>query len=89
MLFSVSYSDDLEKAKEVLRGIANSQEAIMKDKDIFVEIGEYADSSINIYYRVWCKNADYWKVYFDTMKMVKKGFDESGISIPFPQMDVP
>ncbi len=88
MLFSVSYSDDLEKAKEVLREIANSQEAIMKDKDIFVEIGEYADSSINIYYRVWCKNADYWKVYFDTMKMVKKGFDESGISIPFPQMDV-
>jgi small conductance mechanosensitive channel len=88
MLFSVSYSDDLEKVKEVLHGIANSQEAIMKDKDIFVEIGEYADSSINIYYRVWCKTDDYWKVYFDTMKMVKSKFDEAEIKIPFPQMDV-
>lgn len=88
MVFSVSYSDDLEKAKEILRNIALSQEAIMKDKDIFVEVAEYADSSINFYYRVWCKTADYWKVYFDTMKMVKKEFDGAGISIPFPQMDV-
>ena len=88
LTFSVGYDDNLEKAAEVLKNIAMSQEAVLKDQDIFVQIGEYGDSSINFYYRVWCKSADYWKVYFDTMQMVKKEFDQAGLSIPFPQMDV-
>jgi small conductance mechanosensitive channel len=88
LVFSVSYDDDLDKAREVLRNIAMSQEAVIKEKDILVELGEYGGSSINFYYKVWCKKEDYWKVYFDSMKMVKKAFDEAGLSIPYPQMDV-
>ena len=38
--------------------------------------------------RVWCKNEDYWSVYFDLNEGVKKAFDEKGIEIPYPQMDV-
>lgn len=49
---------------------------------------EYADSSINFTLRMWCLNADYWTLTFDMNEKVKKAFDENGISIPFPQMDV-
>ena len=38
--------------------------------------------------RSWVKGSDYWGVYFDVIEAVKKGFDEQGVSIPFPQMDV-
>ncbi|MFT5708386.1 MAG: small conductance mechanosensitive channel, partial [Oceanospirillaceae bacterium] len=31
---------------------------------------------------------DYWVVLWDTTEKVKLRFDEAGISIPFPQMDV-
>jgi small conductance mechanosensitive channel len=86
--FGVGYNDDLEKAKEVLRELANSQEKVLKDPPIFVEIIEYANSSVNIIYRVWCKTEDYWDVYFHSMKMAKIEFDKNNISIPYPQMDV-
>ncbi len=88
IVFGVGYNDDLDKAKAVLVEIARSQEKILKNPDIFVEIIEYGDSSVNIVYRVWCNAADYWNVYFHSMKMAKVEFDKANISIPYPQMDV-
>jgi len=88
IVFGVGYNDDIEKAKSVLVEIANSQEKILKNQEAFVEIVEYGNSSVNIVYRVWCKTADYWDVYFQSMKMAKTEFDKANISIPYPQMDV-
>jgi small conductance mechanosensitive channel len=88
IVFGVGYGDDLDKAKEVLVHIANSQDKVLQSPEPFVEIIEYANSSVNIVYRVWCKNADYWDVYFQSMKMAKSEFDKANISIPYPQMDV-
>lgn len=88
IVFGVGYNDDIEKAKSVLVEIANSQEKILKNQEPFVEIVEYGDSSVNLVYRVWCKTADYWDVYFQSMKVAKAEFDKADISIPYPQMDV-
>jgi len=88
IVFDVGYNDDLDKAKSVLVEIAKSQEKILKNPDVFVEIIEYGDSSVNIVYRVWCNTADYWNVYFHSMKMAKIEFDKANISIPYPQMDL-
>jgi len=38
--------------------------------------------------RPWAKTSDYWAVLWDTTEAVKLRFDEEGISIPYPQMDV-
>ena len=38
--------------------------------------------------RPWANRANYWDVYWDITRSVKKRFDEEGISIPFPQRDV-
>ena len=35
-----------------------------------------------------CKTEDYWNVYYDLLETVKIKFDEEGISIPYPQMDL-
>ena len=88
IIFGVGYNDDLDKAKSVLVEIANSQDKILKDPATFVEIIEYGSSSVNIVYRVWCNTADYWDVYFHSMKMAKIEFDKANISIPYPQMDI-
>ncbi len=88
IVFGVGYNDDLEKAKEVLTEVAKAQDKVLQDKGIFVEIVEYANSSVNIVYRVWCNTPDYWDVYFQSMKAAKTEFDKANISIPYPQMDV-
>ena len=86
--FGISYGNDYKKAIDLLNGIAHSQEKILKDPGIQIRLKEFADSSVNITYRVWVKTADYWDVYFDSMEMAKDIFDREGIEIPFPQLDV-
>ena len=86
--FGIGYEDDLKLAKETLEEIVNSDERVLKDPAPFVAVSELAESSVNFVVRVWVKSADYWGVYFDTLERVKLTFDEKGISIPYPQMDV-
>ena len=53
-----------------------------------VKLHELADSSVNFVVRPWVQRDDYWDVYWDVTRLVKKRFDEEGLSIPFPQRDV-
>jgi len=87
-VFSVSYDDNLHIAKEIIEKILKNQEMVLKDKEIFVKLSEYAGSSINFSGRVWVKREDYWTVYYDVLDLVKVEFDKAGLSIPYPQMDV-
>ncbi len=86
--FSVSYSEDFERAKSVIREIIDAHEKILRDPEPFVRVGEHADSAVVIYMRVWTNTEDYWDVRYDLLESVKRRFDEENIEIPFPQMDV-
>lgn len=86
--FSIGYSVDFDTAKEIILGICSNNSLILSDPAPMVLISEHASSSIDLITRVWCKNADYWTVHFDLLEQVKKAFDEKGIEIPFPQVDV-
>ena len=84
----IGYSDDIDKAKQVLEEIIAADSRILKDPAPQIAMSEMADSSVNFVVRPWVKPDDYWGVYFDTTEAIKKKFDEAGISIPFPQRDV-
>ena len=87
-VFGIGYYDDLKLAKATLQEIIDADPRILKDPGSFIGVGELADSSVNFTVRVWVKASDYWGVHFDTTEKVKLTFDEKGISIPYPQMDV-
>jgi small conductance mechanosensitive channel len=53
-----------------------------------IAVGELGDSSVNFNVRPWVRSADHWNVYFDLNEKIKLSFDENGISIPYPQMDI-
>jgi small conductance mechanosensitive channel len=86
--FGVSYGDDLRLVKQTLREILDADERVLKDPEPFVAVSELADSSVNFVVRAWVNSGDYWAVYFDTTEKVKLTFDEKGITIPFPQMQL-
>ncbi len=88
MVFGIGYSDDIDKARSVIKDILDSDPRVLKDPAPQISVAELADSSVNFTVRPWVNSADYWGVYFDTHEAVKKKFDEMGISIPFPQTDV-
>ncbi len=88
MVFGIGYDDDLKKAQDILRELVNSDDRILKDPEALIAVSELADSSVNFVVRPWVKSSDYWAVKFNLNENVKLAFDEQGISIPYPQMDV-
>ena len=88
MVFGIGYNDDIRKAKEIINNILEADERVLSEPVPLVVVGELADSSVNFNVRPWCKSGEYWNVYFDTHENIKLAFDEAGISIPYPQMDI-
>ncbi len=86
--FSISYDSDFRKAKDILIKIADEHPMILKDPAPIIRVGELADSSVNLVFRVWVPTVSYWDVNFDVIEQVKLTFDKEGIHIPFNQMDV-
>lgn len=86
--FSISYNADMDLAKKVLLSCTKLDERILTDPAPVVYISEHADSAINIILRVWTRKENYWDVYFGMIEQVKRSFDQLGVEIPFPQMDV-
>ncbi len=88
MVFNVSYDTNLDKVKTVLNKIVVEEHTILADRDVNIFVKELGESSINMGLRVWVKTEDYWNIKWRLTENVKKAFDENGISIPFPQLDV-
>lgn len=88
MVFGISYDDDLRKAKELLHQIVAEEPRILADPAPLIAVSELADSSVNFAVRPWVQTADYWDVFFSITEKVKLAFDDNGISLPFPQMEI-
>lgn len=88
LVFGIGYESDLREAKRILLEIVAADERVLPDPEPVVAVSELADSSVNFIVRPWVKSEDYWNVLWDMNETVKLRFDEAGISIPFPQMDV-
>lgn len=86
--FGIGYDDDISKAKEILLAVAEVKPEIMKEPEPFVGVSGHGDNCVNIDFRVWCKTEEYWNVKYFLEENVKLAFDEAGISIPFPQLEI-
>lgn len=87
-IFGIGYGDDLKLAKEILMDIIKADTRVLAEPAPLVAVNELGESSVNLVFRAWVGVDDYWDVYFDMLEKVKLAFDEKGISIPYPQMDI-
>jgi len=85
---SVDYKSDLENVKKVLNDIAEKCKYRLKDKEVLIALKAHSESSLDLTFRIWVKNSDYWKARFEILEDIKMEFDKNNISIPFPQLDV-
>ena len=88
LVFSISYNDDFEKAKQIILDCIKEMDYVLEDPAPFVNITEHASSSINILARFWVPTEKYWDSKWFMLERVKKAFDENKIEIPYPQLDV-
>lgn len=84
----VAYQSDLKQVKDVLAKLAQNNEMVEQDRDVNIFVNDFADSAIQIGFRVWTKSENYWVLKWQMAEDVKAAFDENHIEIPFNQLDV-
>jgi small conductance mechanosensitive channel len=72
----------------VLWDIVKGHELVLDEPQTVIRLHTLGESSVDFVVRPWAKTSDYWTVYWDITRAVKKRFDAEDISIPFPQRDV-
>ena len=88
MQFGIGFDDDIDKAKQILQDLLDSDERVLDEPAPLIAVSELADSSVNLIVRPWVSNADYWPLLWDLTEQAKLRFDREGIHIPYPQRDV-
>jgi len=87
-IIGVAYDSDIDKVKQLLTNIIDSDDRILNDREKTVRLNELGASSINFVVRVWSNSSDLQSVYWDVLERIKRDFDANGISFPYPQMDI-
>lgn len=87
-VFGIGYDDDFRVAKQIIADVFAKEERLLEEPAPFIALGELGDSSLNIFARPWVKTSEYFAVKCDLLEAIKIAFDEAGISIPYPQMDL-
>ena len=84
---SASYDAQPQKVIDALVQ-AGTLDNVLLDPAPSAVIINYGDSAIQYSLRVWVKAEHYWDVYFEINQRVKKIFDEQGIPMTYPHLNV-
>ena len=84
----IDYDNDVSKAIKVALEALSKVQGVVNDPAPSVSVASLDDSQVTLNVRPWTKNGDYWTVYSAAFQAVKTAFEQNGISIPFPQLDV-
>lgn len=89
--FGIGYDDDIQAATDIIVEEAKQQKGILNNPVPTVHLTELADSYVELTARVWIADpsrADYVAIRGEYVTNVKNAFDEQGIDIPYPQVDL-
>lgn len=84
----ISYEEDFLRVKKICTELLEKEERVLKEEDHAVLVADLGESAMLVRLRCWVRASDYWSMKWDMMENVKLKFDEEGISISVPRMDV-
>lgn len=88
LVFGISYDDDPDVAINVMKSLVDADDRILKDPEPYFALTALGDSAVDVTMRVWVNSGDFGATKFDLIKNVKAGFNDRGISFPYPHIQV-
>lgn len=82
----VTFHEDLSKVRKVLTQTAQYHTLILDDPKPHVAVTEFAESSIELTFTVWCHQSHYVQVKDEILERIRNSFIEHQIEIPVPKM---
>ena len=84
---SASYDAPIDQVLEALKEAAQVSTRL-EEKEPFAAVKNYGESAIEYVLQVWSTADDYWTTLFTVNKRIKDVFDEKGISMTYPHLNV-
>ena len=88
LTFTVSYDDDPERVKEIMRQVIGAHPKALFTPEPFVRTTSLGESSVGYTLRVWCATEDYWDLYYDLLEQVRAAFDREGVELTYNHLKV-
>lgn len=86
--YSISYEDNITKAKSIIYDVISKNPMIQQEPEPKVYVSNHLDSGIELRVNVWTKAEKYYDVLYAMNEDVKNAFDENGITIPYPHVQI-
>ena len=84
----VGYQENIKDVKALLQEIVEAEPLIHKERPVNIFVDDLGDSSVVFGIRAWTDNSDYLPAKWRVLEEVKQRFDEKGITLAYPQLDV-
>jgi small conductance mechanosensitive channel len=81
---AVDHHHAIRILKDGLKGIPN----VLASPEPSVDVLQFTPAGPVLCVRPYCKNDNYWQVYFDTNRMVREAFGDAGFPAPAPSYTV-
>lgn len=87
LTISASYGDAAETVKAALLE-ACQVDGVLADPAPEAHVAAYGDSAVQYVLRAWAPVDIYWNVYYEVLERVRTVFDERGITMTYPHLNV-
>jgi small-conductance mechanosensitive channel len=84
----IRYTDDADEAIEIINDLIEEHAIALKDPSPTVFVDNLGDNAVNIIVRIWAPPSEWYDLKMEMLWKIKKGLEENGIEIAFPQRTV-
>ncbi len=88
MSFSVDFEAEPENVRAAMLEAAAEDSRVLREPAPAVYVAAYKEGAVEYSLRLWCKNEDYWGIYFAMNESVRKSLKSHGIAMSCAHVNV-
>ena len=85
---TASYDSPIQTVLDCLKKASEDDRILKEPAEPFAALTNYGDSSISYILRFWVNSGDFWPVKFAVLQKIKTCFDEAGVEMTYPHLNV-
>lgn len=82
LTFACAKTESPAKLQKLMTEVMEADPKVLKDPKPFARISGGSSEAMEFAVRAWCKNEDYWDVYFDLTQKITEKMAENGVKAP-------
>lgn len=80
--FACAKTESPAKLQKLMTEVMEADPKVLKDPKPFARISGGSNEAMEFAVRAWCRNEDYWEVYFDLTQKITEAMAENNVKAP-------